>query len=86
MGKIKDIKVVSGDKYDRLTTEWCWNTPSGRVWKCRCKCGATCYVREMSLTLHIVHGCPDCDAKTFLAKKAYRKTLPKHRKRLKPQA
>mgnify|MGYP005843139357 CR=1 FL=1 len=81
----KDVNIVQGCRFRNLTAKWCWNTPSGRIWKCDCKCGATCYVKESALRLHIIGGCPDCEAARFIAKKNYRRTLPKYKKRKKQE-
>lgn len=87
MGDIKGIgiEIVPGYNYKKLTAKWYWNTPNGRVWKCTCSCGAACYVEEWGLQLHTVRCCPDCEASGFQAKKEYRKTLPKHKKRKKQE-
>lgn len=82
MGKV-DIEIVPNYHYKKLTAKWYWNTAHGRVWKCNCQCGATCYIRESALQLHIVGKCESCEAEAFQAKKEYRKTLPKHKKRKK---
>lgn len=41
-----------------LTPLWSWTTKSGdRIWKCRCKCGNTCYAKESALKNGITKDC-----------------------------
>lgn len=64
---MNETKIKPGDHYGKLTTRWCWNSKSGRVWKCICECGNTCYVKEVSLEQELVQDC-GCSEKEDLDK------------------
>ena len=45
------MKVIPEMHFGCLTTRWSWKNHSCRkVWKCTCKCGGYCYVKEDALT------------------------------------
>ena len=49
--------VIVEKRYGELTAKWYWNSKSGKVWKCLCKCGCVCYVKETALLQHVVTDC-----------------------------
>lgn len=64
MSKKKSTPVEPGQTFGDLETRWYWNTKSGeRVWKCSCKCGSYCMVKERGLTGKLVTDCGCKEAK-----------------------
>lgn len=54
--------IISGYRCGLLTAKWSWNAKSDRIWKCTCKCGNSCYVKELALREKIVM---DCGCNTY---------------------
>ncbi|MBS6956297.1 MAG: hypothetical protein KH230_24065 [Enterocloster asparagiformis] len=59
--------VVPGKDYGQLTAHYYWNAKSGRVWKCTCKCGNICFVKERALISGIVNMCKECQDNQYVA-------------------
>lgn len=52
------MKVIPEMHFGCLTTRWSWKNHSCRkVWKCTCKCGGYCYVKEDALIDGFVKHC-----------------------------
>ena len=54
-----------GQRFDRLVVlALAFTTPSGRVWECRCECGALCERITSDLRRQRLIGCPECASST----------------------
>lgn len=52
--------IKQGDTFNNLTAQWIFIKKKGNVWKCTCKCGGYCYVKEKALVEGIVSDCGKC--------------------------
>lgn len=54
--------IKEGDTFGKLTAVWSWKRSGEkeRVWKCTCKCGGYCYVKDNALVQGIVKNCGRC--------------------------
>lgn len=53
--------IKPGDVFCDLTAQWAYKKKKGRVWKCTCKCGGYCYVKEKALLQKVVRNCEKCE-------------------------
>lgn len=51
------MKVIPEMTFGSLTTKWSWKSKDQRIWKCTCKCGGYCYVKENALVDGMVKNC-----------------------------
>lgn len=45
------------EKRMKLKKMWSWKANGETIWKCRCECGGTCYVKDRALMDCIVLDC-----------------------------
>ena len=59
---LSDPLIKPGDRVGNLKAIWCWKAKYDYIWKCSCRCGKYCYVKERALLERIV---TDCGCGTF---------------------
>lgn len=53
--------IKPGDVFCDLTAQWTYKKKEDRVWKCTCKCGGYCYVKEKALIQKVAKNCEKCE-------------------------
>ena len=64
MDQSTEMLFVPEQHIGKLTLKYYWTGDHDRIWKCTCRCGKNCYIKEAALMSGIIRDCGCCGGPT----------------------